>query len=563
MATKHSVNPNFRDGYNGRLVLDRYDFAKHVNGTANRHGASSIDISGNLNYIGSPSNAQDAFSNINTYIGGQSNSGQGLITVGDGYDTWHNANLPGAQVFFDKNIPALNTLLNPIFNAILTNSQVPTAYTRIQRGGIVVIKSGTYIVTDTIVVPPGITIMGEGYGTKIINATSLNLVVSPPQVNNSTTTKSVFKVKADTNRGVNDAAITPEYFAFSRQTKICNLVICDNFVENTQVGDAYYKLPQNNYSNSYIRNNPLISQESGSNLIVDSVYLLGRVVFSSGKIVSNATQYAIGLDSTTYSSTGTMLQITNSTIDGFCQPVLFPTPASSKDFLEISNSKIRGFGYTQNDGVSIANNALISANACDIRIINNHFWGYQINANTLLYLSNIDSSITDAQSRCKIIITSNNVVIDKNSTGSPSLQTYYINPSYSAYSSKLSILDCWNNFQQTTTFTISNPVLLNNGLSKRTVSTSSTYYTIDSSNLDCIILVDTNLNAVTINLPIASLGREIIIKDIGGNARFNNIILHRPNNSVQIDGYQGDREISSNYASWTLTGDNNGNWWLI
>ena len=136
-------------------------------------------------------------------------------------------------------------------------------------------------------------------------------------------------------------------------------------------------------------------------------------------------------------------------IDGFCQPINFQSPGTHRDFLEITGCKIRFHGYAGSGGGTDAmyNSAVLSSSA-DTRIVNNHFWGNHVNAKTILYVNSIDSAASDIQSYCKILITSNNFVLDKsNSDSATTFQTYLVNPAFSAFVSKLVILDAWNNFQ--------------------------------------------------------------------------------------------------------------------
>lgn len=540
-------NSNYKKGI-GRLVVDRYDFQRHIDGTDFQHNAIGINLSTPLTSLGNATNVQTAFDNLNTYIGLQSSAGQGLITVGDGYDTWHAAD---GNINFDNTIPALNLILKPAFDAIINGTTIPAQFQRVANGGIVVIKAGTYIVTDTINIPAGITLMGEGWGTKIVNATALDLTVTPPTVNNALTPKSIFCAKLTLTRSTNDAAIDPSLFMFSRQTKICNMVIGDNFIENTILGDTAYKLPQNKSGNI-----PLIIQESGSNLFLDNVMLIGRVSFSTGKVVSAATKFAIQLDTSTGITTGTFLQLNECFIDGFSQPINYMATGGTRDFLEITNSRIRAHGYLSGSGTNINENCIVAENGCNTTMIGNHFFGNHINARTILYIDGFDASAVDVQSRSKINISSNNIVIDKGSSGFPALQVAYVNPSVLAtYYVKAAIQTFGNNYQPDYGFEISSSLRVK-------TNTVSGSYTIDSMDGDNVILVDTTTIPAVITLPRPIPGRHLIIKDAFGNAQNNNITFVRFGGTGTIDGYAGSRILATNYASWTLINDGV-NWYIV
>lgn len=161
-----------------KLVTNRYDFQAHVDGEGFRHTADMMDMNPSL--IPGATTVQSTLNSFNDTINLLESVGQGFITIGDGYDTW---NGPSSTTIspFDPTVPSIDTILNPIFTAIYNGTPLPAAFVRIQNGGIVVIKAGTYIVRKTILVPPGITLMGEGFGTKIINATNLTATEPPTQ----------------------------------------------------------------------------------------------------------------------------------------------------------------------------------------------------------------------------------------------------------------------------------------------------------------------------------------------------------------------------------------------
>lgn len=375
------AKPTYIPG-SGGLATSRYDFESHIEGLGFRHSADEIDVNppvviNGTSYI----TVSDSLTALSSTVAALSGNGQGFITVGDGYDCWHNAN---GTINFDPTVPPLDSVLNPIFSAIYNNTPLPLQYQRIVRGGIVVIKAGTYYVQNTINVPPGITILGEGYGTKIVNATSLVIPPtsgSPPYPKLVSTAAPVFKILPDLNRLYNDGAVnsTTPYFMFGRSTKISNVVIADNFVEPTILGDLNYKLPQN-----YAINTPLILQEPGSYLECDHVALIGRVNFSSGQTVASngITSYPIQLDINNPSSTGTILKVRDNFIDGFALAGEFRGTGYNADICEYINNKIRVYGYLANNSSSPIDNCVLSTTACNIEFVDNYIIG---NSNNILY----------------------------------------------------------------------------------------------------------------------------------------------------------------------------------
>lgn len=376
------TSPNFNPNVGGRLATAREDFEAHIEGQNFRHTADQINLLNPADAFGSPANVEVGLSNINQFIISAQDNGVGFLVVPDGYDCYHTSN---GIINFDPTIPTLDSFLNPLFNMIYNNIQLPMEYARIKDGGIVLIKAGTYTVANTINVPPGITLLGEGFGTKIVNITSLNIPSTrgtAPTPKISPTPLPLFNILPDNNRAETDGIITGSdhtYFMFARETKIVNMVIADNFVEPTILGDIYYKLPQNLTNSSTLNPPALISQTGGSNLTLDNVSLMGRLTLS-GSSITSITGSPIQLDSTT-AINGTILNIRNSLIDGFATPVIFNSLSGSQDYLNITNNKIRSFGnYNGNNG-SIdtgspdIDNCFISSNVCNMNINNNYLFG--------------------------------------------------------------------------------------------------------------------------------------------------------------------------------------------
>ena len=593
-------NPNFNRGI-GALTTSRFDFENHLQGKAApdssgshyvasfRHSASHIDVDTPSLVYGSPSNVQQALEYIKNFIDILSNIGEGFTTVGDGYDAWHNAD---GSINFDPAVPTLDSYLNPIFTNIVNDGYIPTEFERIRRGGILLVKSGTYVIANTIEVPPGITIMGEGFGTKFVNISSLDI----PAIGIEPTPKVVgtpapmFRVLSDLNRPIHDEPVDPNLFAFTRATRFINCVICDNFVENPILGAQYYKLPQNTTGN-----NPLILQESGSNLELVNVTLLGRATFNFSTVVNEASRFAVQLDSTTPITTGTILKIDSCFIDGFSQPIEFLSIGGTNDILEIQNSKIRAHGYLNADATANSNNCIINMNDNNATLVGNYLYGNHVLFKSIININNVIASTPNLQARSKILLSANVYAIDKtrDSTITPTIIT--INPSIaSSIDSRATILSYGNSFQNTYGFSVvaknlnvftanlnetvigptdasydftvldmdgyilnanTERIYLAKGLKHKTVTVNTSSYTVDGTASDYTIFVDTSSLEISITLPPHDNGRKIIIKDIGFNASENNITL------IRNGGLGSDRLLATNGASWTLM--SNGNSWYF
>lgn len=560
------TNSPFRKS-EGRLATDRFDFQQHFEGLAFRHNATQIDIANPSLIFGNPTTVEAALEGVNGYINSQVNAGQGFVTVGDGYNTYHAAN---GSINFDPSIPTLDTLLNPIFLAIYNGQTLPAAYQRIADSGILVLKAGTYTVANTIDVPPGIVILGEGFGTKIVNITSLTIPAAgiAPTPKGSPTPLPLFRILPDVDRSIQDAPVDNSLFMFSRPTKIMNLIIADNFIEPTIAGENYYKLPQNTTGS-----NPLIQQAAGSSLELFGVYLMGRVLFSVGKAVSSATRFAIQLDDTTLPiSTGTYLKINSCFIDGFSQPIQYFSGGGVNDYLSIHGCKIRSHGYLDGDGTSASKNCIVSCNDNNTLIEDNDLFGNHSNCKNIMFLNSQLGIAPAAHSISKAIITGNTWVIDRGGTGTISYAAAAINASISGtYTTRITIIAHSNLVDS---FVIDTPQLQLNA-SAFTFKTPVFYpkvivsgnYTVDSSGFDYYIYISSSTaSPFIITLPQASVndGRTIVIKD-QGTAFTNNITLARSAAGIsageQIEGLASNYVMDANFQTIHLTSQG-GNWWF-
>ncbi len=473
-------NSLFKTSSGARLAADVFDFHKHIDGGQFHHQADDIDITDPSQVYGNATNVEDALNNINDYINGQASAGQGFVTIGDGYDVWHAAN---GSVNFDPSIPTLNSLLNPLFTRIYNGQSVPAQFQRIAGSGIIVIKAGTYVIDATISVPPGIILIGEGYGTKIVNITSLNIpaagIAPTPKV--SPTPAPLFKILPDLTRAIQDSPVDASLFMFSRPTKIMNMLISDNFVEPTIAGENYYKLAQNKTGS-----NPLISQQAGSSLELHNVYMMGRVVFSAGTAVSQATRFAIQLDTSTSITNGTYLKLNTCFIDGFSQPIQYHSGGGINDYVEIHNSKIRSHGYLDADSSSASKNCIISANDNNTLIANNSLFGNHSNCKTVLFLNSQLGSPPVLQNKSKILITDNDLVINRGSNGAITATPLSVNASISGTYTTRVVVFTFSNIHQT------NLVLASNNTSLTLDDTSVTLISNGTTTI-------TNAGNMTIN----------------------------------------------------------------
>ena len=416
---------NYKNIEGARLAVDRYDFEDHIQGNDFNHQASSILLNPNILVDETTySNVYAALSAISDYIEFDKTNGIGFTAIGDGYDTYLNS-IATPDSPYDNAVPALNSALDDLLN----NTNNPEHF-RIRSGGVVLIKAGTYKFTDTVNVPPGIILMGEGYGTKIINAMS--------------TPKPLFKIKADLLRIADDGVDSNETFIFSRTATITNMVIADNFVEPKFLGDLAYLAPINNDSAT-----PLVAVEEGASLSVISTKFIGKTVYALS-VLDDITSFAIATDSTIPISTGTHLSIKDCAIDGFAQPVRFTPSGAVKNYLTIIDSKIRSHGYLNADLAAAGNNCFFYTNDVNVSIQSNYLYAYLSTVNTGLNVPNTATAPV-YQAKSRMVVSGNNVSYDRTS-GSVNNTFAFVNAGASA-GTDYSVLqygngyDNWDDFE--------------------------------------------------------------------------------------------------------------------
>jgi hypothetical protein len=531
-------NPNNFTPGTGRLVTDRFQFENHLQGTnppgssGFRHTADQIDMQSVL--ISGDTTVQETLASIVSSISGGSAYDLGFITVPNTYDTYANAN---GTINFNNQTPSLDTFLNPIFTAI-TNYQnnytaVPAQFERIKDGGIVIIQAGTYIVKQVISIPPGISIVGEGYGTKIVNATGLNTSASPPHLSGAPSP--VFLIQSDPNRATNDGAINNTYFAFERETKISNLVLCDNFVDPTLLGDTNYLLAQNTSATT-----PLIQQTSGSNLCLDRVFIIGRTT-------SGTTSSAVYLNASVSAPNGTILRVENSTLDGFSVPIQYSSSPSGSatvntDYLTLRGCAIRAFGGLSSNVSSPQDNCFILMNDNNANICDNDFYGMTNIVTSLVYMQGHISGTPNFGARSKILVSNNNVQINRSSNVSnTSFSTF--SAGYSNLSTYSSILHHGNNFQDSYGISI-------DGISIFSANTTGvTFKQAASFNGG----ISYNINPMSGSILSCTIGSPAQIT-VSSNIINNNDIICVFNNNYGINGYWAVSSVGGSTSTFTLTG---------
>lgn len=340
----------------GALAARRQDLVAHSEGTTLRHTANDIDLSPLLSGSFTQTTVQEVLQTISSFI---TDSGQGFIAIGatapDGYDTG------------DFNV----SVNYPLESALVDAMNSP----RLQQGGVILIKSGTYRLNSMVVLKPGIRIMGEPSGTLIISATNqqpmfqVPVAPTPPDLGNW---QGIFPNVAST--GV-------------RYNSFYNIILADNL-------DGYKGASPTIPNTITAGNLGLIQCDRGSYLICEKVTFLGKVNTTLNPEV--VTRRAI--DYTGTSANPTILTIDQCYFDAFESCITF-TPTQNKNFLSVKGCRMRFLG--QNTGSPPADRAsAISFNICNANIEGNYILG-DISAKYAIQLRNFalaDSQLLEASS---------------------------------------------------------------------------------------------------------------------------------------------------------------------
>lgn len=329
----------------GALAARKQDFVAHGDGNYLRHHADHVDMNPELNVIGlADQTVQGTLEKMANLI---SQAGQGFITIGDGYDMGD----------FNVGDPATPTLESAFIAAF--------AHTRLQNGGVVLVKSGTYRLGQTVTVPSGITIMGEPSGTFIISATNQQAMFevepSPAQFELG---KWLDLFSNKTLTGV-------------KFTKFYNLILADNL-------DGY-KGASPTIPNSITTGNlALIQCNRGSYVICERVSFLGRV----NENLNPAVVSRRAIDYINNSGNPTALYVENCYFDAFENCITFTPGAGALDFLAVRNCRMRWCGHNVASPSSDRASA-ISFTLCNANIENNYMLGENfMGATTAIHLQN-------------------------------------------------------------------------------------------------------------------------------------------------------------------------------
>lgn len=339
----------------GELATRKQDFNAHYQGNGFRHTAPNIDMSPVIPSLGGAT-VQETLEQITTLI---SSNGTGFISIGnaDGY----------AIGTYNMNTVATPTLANA-FNAAFADD-------RLQNGGIILVLAGTYVLTTSVTVPPGITIIGEVGGTLIIGEmTEQSMFII------SSTAKDV-RIGGNSGSGTIPLSVGSNV----EKVKFFNLMLSDNLNGTVATGGTSMATV------------PMIALNNAANLELERVSFIGRI---NDGAIANRPKTSSAVSSTSGGSTGTTLTVKDCFFDGLRNAIQFIPQLGDKDYLTVTGCKARTFG-TEGFAV-IAFNSFIFASLCNMNITNNHHVGAGTITNTFLGVT-----ITGGTTNVNVIVSGN------------------------------------------------------------------------------------------------------------------------------------------------------------
>ena len=341
-----------RTNEGGRIVVSKADFNSHVAGTDYKHNADSLLMNPPLPGVLAHADVQETLEAIGSFITGTSGN---FVSIGS-------ASNRGDFTIGDTGI----TNLWDAFQAAFLDSRLSP------QGGNILVKSGSYVLTQKVVLPTNISIYGEN------NATIIDSGIDP------TNAECMFEIPEATapiSLGFDDdltiGAIT-SLQGKSRNT-LANLVLTDNFGGfGTPLGKSTPYPSLNNAYNAYAG---FIKAKQGSILNINNVTFLGL----TDKVNRESTGYCLFYD-TNPTVNPTIAEVTGCYADGISQFIKYNGSKGATDSLIVSNNKVRWMGSILKAAYSPSpapfddsTTSCIVLSLCDSKISNNNFTGLLFN----------------------------------------------------------------------------------------------------------------------------------------------------------------------------------------
>lgn len=309
----------------GKSAVHKQDFNAHITGGGFNHQADQINMNPPIpgfNNIFTDTSVQGTIEKITSIL---ELAGSGFISISDGYGT-------GDFTIGDPGVPNVESAFAQAF-----------ASPRLVNGGVVLVKAGTYVITSRVVVPSGITILGEGKGTILIG----HMGEQP-----------IFHVSKGIQRPDIGGSLTLDAGAPLDGVRFIDLVISDNL-------DGYIKA--GGVNTPTMQTVPMIECEIGSKVECEQVTFIGHINLNFPTLT--ITKCAIGYSSG--SATGTTLIMHRCYFDGLGIGISFNPGSGIQDFLTVTNCRARINGVPT-DLVTKSNNCFIAFTLCNANLCNNY-----------------------------------------------------------------------------------------------------------------------------------------------------------------------------------------------
>lgn len=345
MTTRHIGSG--RPIESGVLAVRKDDFNTHVAGGDFKHTADSVIVTPTITGVAG-SDVQTVLENLKSLI---LVSGVGFISIGitDGYAT-------DGYVEGNYNVGTAETpTLASAFAAAIANP-------RLTNGGIIFMLAGTYHLSSTISVPPGISIMGEIGGTLIIGEMPETPMFEIDY------NRQVYRVGGDSGSG----PINMTTGSSVEEVRFFNLMLADNIQGSVLFGEPTMTTV------------PMVRCKNGSNVVFEHVSFIGRI--HSGTVTGRLkTKAAIGY--TSGGGLGSILTMDDCFFDAMRVGIEFTPGSNESDFLTVSNCKARIYGTEDSSDKSPNKNCFINMSMCHANIVDNYHIGAGLQANYFLVIS--------------------------------------------------------------------------------------------------------------------------------------------------------------------------------
>lgn len=317
----------------GYGATHKRDFLSHTEGGGFKHDADHINMNPPLPQLSHP-NVQGTLELLGSFSVSQ---GSGFISIG-------NSTIDGYAVG-SYNVSESTSLYDAF--------QLAFADERLKNGGVILLLAGTYRLNNTVLVPPGINIMGEKSGTIIIGETPN---VSMFRFENGVNFP---KIGGDSGSGPLSLNIGSPIDA----SGLVDIILADNL-------DGY--VTSGGQPVATMTSVPMVSVETSSNVSIINTKFIGRV---NNGTVNNRLKTLRAIGTIPGAGTGTHLVIDGCYFDGMKTGILFEPLSGNLDHLIIKNCKARCFG-AEDGGFSIEENCFVGMSLCNFSAKNNYFVGF-------------------------------------------------------------------------------------------------------------------------------------------------------------------------------------------